>query len=67
MLLELALLLRHARAQDRELDVNLEREGVLGEEARRLAPARSSAIFLAIAAVALGFLLLAIAAVMKLG
>jgi hypothetical protein len=67
VLLELALLLRYARASDRALDIHLEREGVLGDEARRMAPARSAAISLAIAAVALGFLLLAIAAVIKLG
>jgi hypothetical protein len=67
VLLELALLLRYARARDRELDDHLEREGVLGDEARRLAPARSAAILVAVAAVALGFLLLAIAAVLRLG
>jgi hypothetical protein len=67
VLLELALLLRYARARDRALDIHLEREGMLGDEARRVAPRRSAAILLAVAAVALGFLLLAIAAVLKLG
>ncbi|HEX6271779.1 MAG TPA: hypothetical protein VFZ53_02010 [Polyangiaceae bacterium] len=67
VLLELALLIVHARSRDRELDAHLEREGVRGEAAARLAPARSSAWFFALAAVALGFLLLAIAAALKLG
>ena len=66
VLLELVLFVAQARARDRELDAHLEREGVLGDEAARLAPMRSSAIFVAIAAVALGFLLLALAAVLKL-
>jgi hypothetical protein len=67
VLLELALFVAQAKARDRELDAHLEREGVRGEEAARLAPARSPALFLAICAVALGFLLLALAAVFKLG
>jgi hypothetical protein len=67
VLLEIALLLRYAQARDRALDIHLKREGLIGDEARRLAPARSAAILLAVAAVALGFLLLAIAAVLKLG
>jgi hypothetical protein len=66
VLLELALLFRHTRARDRELDAHLEREGIGGEQAEKLAPARSFAVFLAVAAVALGFLLLAIVAVLKL-
>ena len=67
VLLEIALLLRYARVRDRALDIHLEREGLVGDDARRLAPARSAAILVAVAAVALGFLLLAIAAVLKLG
>ncbi len=66
VLLELALLFRHTRARDRELDEHLAREGIAGEQADKLAPARSLALFLAVAAVALGFLLLAIAAVIRL-
>jgi hypothetical protein len=67
VLLELALLFRHTRARDRELDAHLAREGFGGEQAEKLAPARSFALFLAVAAVALGFLLLALVAVIKLG
>jgi hypothetical protein len=66
VLLELALFVAQARARDRELDAHLEREGVRGDAAARLAPTRSSSFFVAIAAVALGFLLLALAAVLKL-
>ncbi|HEX6765625.1 MAG TPA: hypothetical protein VF103_09115, partial [Polyangiaceae bacterium] len=66
VLLEMALLLSYTRARDRELDAHLVREGVEADDARRLAPTRSPALFLAIAAIALGFLLLAIAAVLKL-
>ena len=66
VMLELALLFRHTRARDRELDEHLAREGIADEQAERLAPARSSAVFFAVAAVALGFLLLAIAAVLRL-
>jgi hypothetical protein len=67
VLLELALLLFQARTRDRELDAHLAREGIAGEDLERLAPARSRALVLAVAAVALGFLLLAIAAVVRLG
>jgi hypothetical protein len=66
VLLELALLVLLARSRDRELDAHLEREGVRGDAAARLAPTRSSAWLFAIGAVALGFLLLAVAAVIKL-
>jgi hypothetical protein len=66
VLLELVLFVAQARARDRVLDAHLEREGVRGDAAARLAPARSTAWFFALAAVALGFLLLAIAAVLKL-
>jgi hypothetical protein len=66
VLLELALLLSQARARDRELDAHLAHQGVEGDDAERLAPARSATVFLAVAAIALGFLLLAIAAVVRL-
>jgi hypothetical protein len=66
VLLELALLLSHARARDRELDAHLAHQGVEADDAERLAPARSASVFFAIAAIALGFLLLAIAAVLRL-
>jgi len=66
VLLELALLLSLARASDRKLDTHLTREGVVDDDATRLAPKRSFAVALAIAAIALGFLLLAIVAVLKL-
>jgi hypothetical protein len=67
VLLELALLLAYTRSRDRVLDAHLEREGIAGDEAARLAPARSLWFSVAVAMVALGFLLLAIAAVLKLG
>ncbi|HVR20083.1 MAG TPA: hypothetical protein VMS65_10315 [Polyangiaceae bacterium] len=66
VLLELVLFVFQARRRDRELDEHLERQGVLGEAAERLAPARSSALLLAIGAVALGFFLLALAVVLRL-
>jgi hypothetical protein len=66
VLLELALLFRHTRERDRQLDEHLAREGIAAEQADKLAPARSSALLFAVAAVALGFLLLAIAAVLRL-
>jgi hypothetical protein len=66
VLLELALLVAHARVRDRELDAHLAREGVRGDTAERLAPARSATWFFALAAVALGFVLLALAALVKL-
>jgi hypothetical protein len=67
VLLELALLLAYTRSRDRALDSHLEREGIVGDEAARLAPARSLWFSVALAMIALGFLLLAIAAVLKLG
>jgi hypothetical protein len=66
VLLELALLLFQARARDRELDAHLARQGVEGEALERLAPTRKRSLALAVAAVALGFLLLAIVAVIRL-
>jgi hypothetical protein len=66
VLLELALLVAQARARDRELDAHLAREGMRGATAQRLAPARSSTWFFALAAIALGFVLLALAALVRL-
>jgi hypothetical protein len=66
VLLQLALLLFQARVRDSELDEHLARHGVEGEALERLAPARKRSIALAVAAVALGFLLLAIVAMIRL-
>ncbi|HEY3498405.1 MAG TPA: hypothetical protein VGK73_27110 [Polyangiaceae bacterium] len=66
LLLEIALLTKLTRASDRKLDTHLEREGIATEEAARLAPRRSPALLLALAAVALGFFVMAVVAILRL-
>ena len=66
LLLEILLLTRLTRASDRKLDVHLERSGIAGEDAARLAPRRSPALLVALAAVALGFFVMAIVAILRL-
>lgn len=66
LLIEILLLTRLTRASDRRLDRHLEREGLYGEEAQRLAPRRSPALLLALGAIALGFLVMAIVAIVRL-
>ena len=66
LLIELFMLARLTRASDRRLDQHLEREGVAGDEALRLAPRRSPTLLIALAAVALGFLVMALAAIVRL-
>jgi len=66
LLIEMVLLIGLKRASDRALDQHLAREGVAGEEAERLAPRRSPALLVALALIALGFLVVTLAAVLKL-
>jgi len=66
LLIEMVLLIGLKRASDRALDRHLAREGVVDEEAERLAPRRSPALLLALALIALGFLVVTLAAVLKL-
>jgi hypothetical protein len=65
-LLELALLLALTRRGDRALDAHLERAGLAAADAERLAPRRSPAILLALLAVAVGFLVLALVAILRM-
>jgi hypothetical protein len=66
LLIELALLVALTRTSDKNLDAHLARSGVAGEEARRLAPKRSPTVIIALALVALGFLVVALAGVLRL-
>lgn len=65
LLIELALLVALTRSSDKDLDAHLARSGVAGEEAQRLAPKRSPAVIIALALVALGFLVIALAGVLR--
>jgi hypothetical protein len=65
LLIELALLVALTRSSDKALDAHLARSGVAGEEAARLAPKRSPAVIVALALVALGFLVVALAGVLR--
>lgn len=66
LLIEMVLLIGLKRSSDRALDGHLAREGIVDEEAERLAPRRSPALLLALALIALGFLIVTLAAVLKL-
>jgi hypothetical protein len=66
LLAEIFLLLKLTSESDRRLDRHLEREGMAGDEALRLAPRRSPTLLLSLAAVALGFLVMAIVALLRL-
>jgi hypothetical protein len=63
LLIELALLVALTRSSDRHLDAHLARSGVAGEDAQKLAPKRSPTVVIALALVALGFLVVALAGV----
>jgi hypothetical protein len=65
VLIELALLVALTRSSDKDLDAHLARSGVAGEEAQRLAPKRSPTVIIALALVALGFLIVALAGVLQ--
>jgi hypothetical protein len=66
LLIEMLLLIGLTRSSDRALDGHLAGAGVDDQEAERLAPKRSSALLVALALVALGFLIVTLAAVLKL-
>lgn len=66
LLIELVLLVALTRSSDRDLDAHLARSGVGGDEAQKLAPKRSPAVVIALALVALGFLVVALAGVLRL-
>jgi hypothetical protein len=66
LLLELVLLVALTRSSDRDLDAHLARSGVGGDEAEKLAPKRSPAVVIALALVALGFLVVALAGIVRL-
>jgi hypothetical protein len=66
LLIELALLVALTRSSDKNLDAHLARSGVAGDEAQRLAPKRSPAVVIALALVALGFLVVALAGILRL-
>jgi hypothetical protein len=66
LLIELALLVALTRSSDRALDAHLARSGVAGDDAHKLAPKRSPAVVIALALVALGFLVVALAGILKL-
>ncbi len=67
LVIELALLVWLTRASDRALDAHLEGAGVGAEDASRLAPKRSKALLLALLLVALGFVIVALVGILKLG
>jgi hypothetical protein len=66
LLIELALLVALTRSSDKNLDAHLARSGMGGEEAKKLAPRRSPTVVIALALVALGFLVVALAGVLRL-
>jgi hypothetical protein len=66
LLIEILLLTKLTRTSDRRLDAHLEHEGVPAEDAARLAPRRSPTLLLALAAVALGFFVMAVVAILRL-
>lgn len=66
LLIELALLVGLTRTSDKNLDAHLARSGVAGEEAQKLAPKRSPTVVIALALVALGFLVVALAGILRL-
>jgi hypothetical protein len=65
-LIEIALLLALTRRGDRALDAHLERSGLAAADAERLAPRRSPTILLALLAVAVGFLVVALVAILRM-
>jgi hypothetical protein len=65
-LVEIALLLALTRRGDRALDAHLERSGLAAADAERLAPRRSPAILLALLAVAVGFLVVTLVAILRM-
>ncbi|HYJ08914.1 MAG TPA: hypothetical protein VEX18_07890, partial [Polyangiaceae bacterium] len=65
-LIEIALLLALTRRGDRALDAHLERSGLAAADAERLAPRRSPMILLALLAVAVGFLVVALVAILRM-
>jgi hypothetical protein len=65
-LIEIALLLSLTRRGDRALDAHLERSGLPAAEAERLAPRRSPMILLAMLAVAVGFLVVSVVAILRM-
>lgn len=65
-LIEVAMLLALTRRGDRALDAHLERSGLPAEDAERLAPRRSPAVLLALFAVAVGFLVMALVAILRM-
>jgi hypothetical protein len=66
LLVELALLIALTRSSDRHLDAHLARSGVGVNEAEKLAPKRSPAVVIALMLVALGFLVVALAGILRL-
>jgi hypothetical protein len=66
LLIELVLLVALTRTSDRDLDAHLARSGVAAPEAQKLAPKRSPAVIIAIALIALGFLVVALAGLLRL-
>jgi hypothetical protein len=66
LLVELALLMALTRTSDRDLDAHLARSGVAADEAEKLAPKRSPAVVIALSLIALGFLVVALAGILRL-
>jgi hypothetical protein len=66
LLIEMLLLISITRSSDRRLEGHLSGAGVGDAEAERVAPRRSSALFVALLLVALGFLVVTLTAVLKL-
>jgi hypothetical protein len=66
LLVELALLVALTRSSDKNLDAHLASSGMAGADALKLAPRRSPTVVIALALVALGFLVVALAGVLRL-